>query len=261
MCSANRAVFSTQVVNCKLSLYFQTPDSQSLCQKRLFLYYKTPTMIRHNSVWIFHFPTHQQIALRCLENNTWTPGTATLFGKGIIYKATTCSLTTADVQTLPEFLGRTSTTIEATHFYVSDAIKIMAPHELQAIEKTMPLGTAQLDEIQSQVVMPHHMNDIGPLIHFSRTAERREQQWRWFLILPTAFCTLIVLCFIYYTVRFYLRRICLTIHPKNDSLVQTTNEQTSTLSTSNTQNNPETTKSNDPEKHLTFTMYPLRPMD
>ena len=50
MCSANRAVFSTQVVNCKLSLYFQTPDSQSLCQKRLFLHYKTPTMIRHNSV-------------------------------------------------------------------------------------------------------------------------------------------------------------------------------------------------------------------
>jgi len=196
-----------------------------------------------------------------LKNNTWTPGTATLFGKEIIYNATTCSLTTAYFQTLPEFLGRTSTAIEATHLCVPDAIKIMAPHKLQAIEKTMPLGTAQLNEIQSQVVIPHRMNDTGPLIHFSRTAERREQQWRWYLILPTAFCTLIALCFVCYTVRFYLRRICLTSHPKNDTHVQTTNKQTSTLSTSNTQNNPETTKRNDPEKHVTFTMYPLHPTD
>jgi hypothetical protein len=110
-----------------------------------------------------------------LEDNTWTPGTATLFGNGIIYNATTCSLTTADFQTLPELLGRTSTDIEATHFYMPDAVKIVAPHERQEIEKTIPSGTAQLDEIQSQVAIPHRMNDIGPLIHFSRTADRREK--------------------------------------------------------------------------------------
>ena len=45
----------------------------------------------------------------------------------------------------------------------------MAPHELQAIEKTMPSEVEQMDEIQSQVTAPHRMNDIGPLLHFSRT--------------------------------------------------------------------------------------------
>ena len=39
----------------------------------------------------------------------------------------------------------------------------MAPHELQAIEKTMPTGIEQLDEIQSQVAILHRMNDNGQL--------------------------------------------------------------------------------------------------
>jgi hypothetical protein len=244
-----------------MSLYFQTPDSQSLCQKRLYLRYRTPTIIRHESVWVFHFSVHQQVALRCWENNTWTPGTATLFGNGIIYNATTCSLTTPEFRTLPELIGRTSTAIEATHFYVPDTIKIVAPHELQEIEKTISSGTNQLDEIQSQVAIPRHMNDIGPLIHSNRTAERREQQWRWYLILPTAFCTLIVLYFICYSLRFYLRRICLTCQTQNGTLVQTTNEQASTSNTSDTQHNPETTPSNDPGKQVAFTINPFHPKD
>jgi hypothetical protein len=40
VCSANRAIFGTRVINCEMSLYFQTPVSQSLCQERLFLHYK-----------------------------------------------------------------------------------------------------------------------------------------------------------------------------------------------------------------------------
>ena len=75
---------------------------------------------------------------------------------------------------MPELFGRTSTPIEATHLYVPYKIKFMAPNELQAIQKTMPLGTEQLDGIQSQVAIPRRMSDTGPL-HFSRTAERHEQ--------------------------------------------------------------------------------------
>ena len=97
VCPAKRAVFSTLVVTCEMSI-FQTPVSKSLWQKRLFLLYKTPTLLCHNSIWIFHFPTHQQVSLRCLEN-TWTPGTAILFRNGIIYNASTCPLTTADFHT------------------------------------------------------------------------------------------------------------------------------------------------------------------
>jgi len=61
MCPANRAIFSTQVITCETSLFFQTPDSHSLCQKRLFLHYK------------MDFPFSDS------ENYTWTAGTATLF--------------------------------------------------------------------------------------------------------------------------------------------------------------------------------------
>ena len=115
MCPANRAIFRRRVITSESSLFFRTPDSQSLCQKRLFLHYKTPTLLRHNSVWIFHSPTHQQVSLRYLENNTWTAGTATLFGTRIIYNASMCSLNTGDFQTLPILLGRSSAAFEAAH--------------------------------------------------------------------------------------------------------------------------------------------------
>jgi hypothetical protein len=96
-----------------------------------------------------------------------------------------CSLTTGYLQTFSELLERASATFEATHPYVPDKINIMAPHELQAIENAMP-SEVELDGIQSQVARPHRMN-IGPLLHFSRTSDQRERQWRWYLTIPTAF--------------------------------------------------------------------------
>ena len=73
----------------------------------------------------------------------------------------------------------------------------MAPHELQAIEKTMSSEVGQLDEIQSQVTAPHRTNDIGPLLHFSRTSDQRERQWRWYLTIPAAFYILVTLGFVF----------------------------------------------------------------
>ena len=258
MCPANRAIFSTWVITCESSLFFQTPDSQSLCQKRLFLHYKTPTLLRHNSVWIFHSPTHQQVSLRCLENNTWTADTATLFGTGIIYNASMCSLTTGDFQTLPVLLGRSSAAFEATHPYVPDKINLMAPHELQAIEKTMPSEVEQLDEIQSQVTAPHRMNDIGPHLHFSRTSDQRERQWCWYLTIPTALCILVTLGFVLYSLWSYLHRTCFVSKLQNDTPEQNATEQNPVLNTSSDSVVPNT---DDLEKHVRFTMYPLRPID
>jgi len=108
VCSTNRAIFSTQVVNCEMSLDLQT--QVSLCQKRLFLRYKTLTIICNNSVWVFNFPTRQKVALQCLKIGHG-PLVLQLFGDGITYNAAT-----TDFRTLPELLGRTSTAIETTHF-------------------------------------------------------------------------------------------------------------------------------------------------
>ena len=77
----------------------------------------------------------------------------------------------------------------------------MASYELQAIEKVLPSGAEQLDEIQSQVAAPRRVNDIGPLLHFSWASDRRGQQWRWCLTIPTAFYILVILGFPCYSLR------------------------------------------------------------
>jgi len=63
------------------------------------------------------------------EKERLTPIIATLFGNSIIYNTSPCSLTTRDIQTLPELLGRTIITTEATHFYVLYLTKLKPwPH-------------------------------------------------------------------------------------------------------------------------------------
>jgi hypothetical protein len=128
-----------------------------------------------------------------------------------------CCLTAGNFQTLPELLGRTSTTFEGTHLYVTDKINSMAPNELQAILKTMSSEVEQLDEIQSQVAAPHPMNDIDPFLHFSRASDQRERQWRWYLTIPTAFRILVILGFVFYSLRSYLYRGCFVSQRQNDT--------------------------------------------
>jgi hypothetical protein len=54
VCPANKAIYSTQIVTCESSLFFQTTDDHSLCRRKLLLHYRTPTLQRHGSVWVYH---------------------------------------------------------------------------------------------------------------------------------------------------------------------------------------------------------------
>lgn len=73
---ANKAIYSMQIVMCKSSLFFQTADNYNLCQRKLILRYRTPTLQRHDSVWVYRFPEQQHVTLRCWMNGAWTSRTA-----------------------------------------------------------------------------------------------------------------------------------------------------------------------------------------
>ena len=154
MCPTNKAIYSTQLVTCESSLYFQTADNYNLCQRKLLLYYRTPILQHHSSVWVYHFPECQQVTLCYRRNDAWTSHMIILFRSSILHNVSRCPLTADLFQTLPELLGDTQATLDATHVYVPDKISVIASHELQTLEEMMPSEIGRLDEIKHK---PRHL--------------------------------------------------------------------------------------------------------
>jgi hypothetical protein len=71
ICSANKAIYSSQMITCETSLFFQKTDSLELCRRRLLLHHTTPLLQRYDTALIYHFPENQQVVLRSWENGTW----------------------------------------------------------------------------------------------------------------------------------------------------------------------------------------------
>jgi hypothetical protein len=190
VCPTNKAIheYSTQVVTCESSLYFQTAGNYNLCQRKLLLHYRTPFLRQHSSIWVYHFPEHQQLTLCCRRNDAWTSCMEILFRSGILRNASRCSLTADGFQTLPELLGDTQATLDATRLYVPDKIAVIASHKLQTLKEMMPSEIGRLDEIQSQVTAPHQVAGVHSLFHTNRVLLCREQQSHWHLIILTILC-------------------------------------------------------------------------
>jgi hypothetical protein len=92
---------------------------------------------------------------------------------------------------------------------------------MPALKDTVPPVVEQFNEIQSQVATPHRMTDISLLLYFSRTSDRREQYLRWYIILPTNFCIVVILGFAFYPLRYYLYRTILNCRPRNSTPAKT----------------------------------------
>ena len=107
VCPANMPLYDAKTPSCEASLFSQTPGDGNRC-KSLLLNYTTPTLRKHDTVWVYHFPRKQQAAIRCPHGTNWVTHKKILFGSGFIRNATSCSVYTPEVRTLPEL--RTTTT-------------------------------------------------------------------------------------------------------------------------------------------------------
>ena len=171
VCPANKAIYSTHIVMCESSLFFQTADDHSLCQRKLLLHYRTPTLQRHGSVRAYHFPEQQHVTLRCWKSGAWTSRTAVLSGSGVLYNASGCSVAVSGFQTLQELLGDTQATPDAPRLYVPDKSAVIAGHELQALEEMVPSEIVRLDEVTA----PRQITDVNSLFHANRDSLRRQK--------------------------------------------------------------------------------------
>jgi hypothetical protein len=86
MCPADTAVYSTKVITCESSLYFQTMGAHRLCQRHILSHSSTPTWTRHDTLWFYHVPEPLQVTFRCLENQHGYRSR----GTGLVLQASRC---------------------------------------------------------------------------------------------------------------------------------------------------------------------------
>jgi len=101
-CPADTAMYSAQRLGYVFSLYFQTVSHYELYKREPLLHYQTPTLQRHHSLWIYHFPTPHLLTLRCPRSANPSSHSELLSCAGLIYNASTCHISTSNMQTLPE---------------------------------------------------------------------------------------------------------------------------------------------------------------
>ena len=66
ICLADRALYDVRSITCESKLYFQSATKYGPCGRSLMLHYETPTLLRHEEVWIYHFPSWCQVTIRRL---------------------------------------------------------------------------------------------------------------------------------------------------------------------------------------------------
>ena len=151
ICSADVAIYHASTPTCQASLYLLRTDSHNLCQRSLLLHHKTPTLQRHETIWLYQFPEPQQAVIHCPGIDDKTPCTEILSGTGIIRNATRCSISISQIRTLADLQGTSRTEMHPSHFYIHDKLSIVAEHEVKLIEEAMPATVEQLNKIKTKL--------------------------------------------------------------------------------------------------------------
>jgi hypothetical protein len=150
-----------------------------LCRCTLLLNYRTPTLQRHDSAWVY-FPERRHVVFRCWENATWTSRTEALMGSCIIYNASGCAITASGSQTLPDLQDDVQVTPCST-IYVPERFTFVANHELQILKQSIPSEARQLDGAVSGLNVPYRVVDMNSILHVHRASINREQRSHWYL--------------------------------------------------------------------------------
>jgi hypothetical protein len=165
ICLADRALYDARSVTCESRLYFETPAKDGLCKRSLMVHYRKPTLLRHEEIWVFHFPTQHQVNIRCPRNNVWVTRTPTLSGAGLIQNATRCFITTGEIRTIPELHGVAHANLVAPSAYVPDSSPILAKHELPRVEEALAPGVNDVDQLKDRLETQQKLLNVDTLVH------------------------------------------------------------------------------------------------
>jgi len=201
ICPADRALYDIRSITCESKLYFQTAAKDGPCRRSLMLHYKTPTLLRHGEVWIYQFPSRRQVTIRCPRDHVWVTRTITLSGAGLIHNATTCSITSGEIRTLPELRGVTHANLDAPSVYEPDNFPILSRHELPRVEAALTSEVNELDQLKDRLATAQKSLDVNTLVHIQKTTFPQGTLPQWHLIIAAFSCTFTGMLILYVSLR------------------------------------------------------------
>ena len=253
VCPANMAVYSTQIVSCESSLFFQTADNYRVCQKSLIVSLSMPTLLSHESTWLYCFPDPQLVTLHCWTNNTWTTYTKTLIGTGMMVDTSGCSMSTNTLRTIPKLLGKARSSSSTPLLYAPDKIPVEADYEMQALEEIKSLEVMRLDDVMARMKTRQRTLDVDTLLHIRQSSVQQKQQTYWYFIVTIESCSVTLLAVLCLSLRVRIYNFLLrcfskpTVSPPDTSV-----REDFTPPTPNPRQEPRDLRE---ERNVTFAMY------
>jgi len=170
MCLANTAVYSSKTLKCLSSIFFQTSTYNSMCLRHLLVNFRTSTLQKHKSLWLYSFPEQRQVILSFLENNMWTSRTELLAEAELILNASSCSIATEEFRTLSGLHGSMQTTLDTPHLYIPVKVSTVAEHKIPLLEQITPKEIQPIDEERSRVTTHAQTFDVDSLFHLRQVS-------------------------------------------------------------------------------------------
>ena len=159
-----------------------------MCKRSLLLNYSTPTLRKHDEVWLYNFPRKQQATIRCPHGTSWETYEKILFGSGLIHNATSCSIGTPEVRTLPELHRTSYVHLDTPVWYAPNPMPGLGPENSSRMKEDLPAAIHELDDINAQLSTPLRSLDVDTLLHTRLNALRQGRQTPWYLVGTTISC-------------------------------------------------------------------------
>src|SRR5215470_16358021 len=207
ICPVFRAVYDTKLITCELSLYFQLPLAQKLCRRELMQLPVQPWIEQHGTVRLYYWPQQQPVHFRCYQQGSWNEFTLVLQGGGVLYNASSCYITTPEVQVQPERNGETTYAISSSKLYLPDYPPVMADHELQILQEFVPINTTAIDQLKSRLTDHHVGGDVSTLLRLHAANIRHQKNFNWLLYALVLLAVLILILVMYQFTRSYMRKL------------------------------------------------------
>ena len=217
ICPAHNVIFGARQLTCEFSLYFRAKSYHQLCKRKLLLDHQIPTIRRHGAIWIYHFPLQQRVTFYCPEFKDSITRTELLSDAGLIYNATSCRISTIDIQIHSELQGITQTELHSPKIYIPEPLPIMADHEVQQLEEISPTILQERDNMSSRASTLRRTLDIDALLQVHHTARIQQNKLHWYSIVVTSISTIAILGVLYLCLHPYLQRILCSSPEQNYS--------------------------------------------
>jgi hypothetical protein len=120
-------------------------------------------------------------------------------GSGLLRNATTCHVSSSDMQIIPTLRGSTRVELKAPRLYLSSKTPILAQHEARHLEQITPSLIRRLNDIKLSATKSHRTLDLETMFNRQNisAADRQKPQYYVIVALGATTFTTIGILFLY----------------------------------------------------------------